>query len=368
MLRFFRIYLLPGAILQSVNIGGGYGTGRELVEFFTRHGMGNGLSGMLLATVCMSLTFALSLSFATRFRVYDYRSFFKLLIGRYWFLFEILGVTLFVVVLAVMGAAAGAILNQQLGVPPLTGGVLMLTAVVTLNYFGREWVTRVLASWSVLLYAVFISYFVAVLADPNHVFDPVALEFSLNGDWLVSALQYALYNVSAIPIILYAARAIETQRQAAISGLVGGLVTMFPGILFHISFAGAYPAVLSESLPVYYMFDNLSLPLLQACYLVMLFGTFVETGAGNMQGFIERLDTWWTERTGHALSRLQHAGFAGTALLVAGALSSIGIVNLIAEGYGTLAWGYLAIYLIPLFTLGLARLRRAGPVAGQTAI
>ena len=35
MLRLLKIYLLPGAVLQSVMIGGGYGTGRELVEFFT---------------------------------------------------------------------------------------------------------------------------------------------------------------------------------------------------------------------------------------------------------------------------------------------------------------------------------------------
>lgn len=33
---FFRKYLLPGLVFQSLTIGGGYGTGRELVEFFLR--------------------------------------------------------------------------------------------------------------------------------------------------------------------------------------------------------------------------------------------------------------------------------------------------------------------------------------------
>ena len=32
----FKKYLLPGFVFQSVTIGGGYGTGRELVEYFGR--------------------------------------------------------------------------------------------------------------------------------------------------------------------------------------------------------------------------------------------------------------------------------------------------------------------------------------------
>ena len=35
---FFRKYLLPGFVFQSIVIGGGYGTGRELVEFFLKFG------------------------------------------------------------------------------------------------------------------------------------------------------------------------------------------------------------------------------------------------------------------------------------------------------------------------------------------
>ena len=362
MLRLLKIYLLPGAVLQSVMIGGGYGTGRELVEYFTRHGMGGGLLGMLLATVLISAIFAVSLALAVRFQAYDYRTFFKILLGRAWFLFEILGVLLFIVVLAVMGAAAGQIVETELGLPAIGGGVIMLAAVVTLNFFGRDWVTRVLASWSVLLYAVFIAYFLSVIwqLQSSVGLGSIAEKFSweVNGDWLVGGLQYALYNVAGIPIILYAARAVETQRQAMASGAIGGMIAMLPGILFHLSFSGAYPAILDQPLPVYYMFDTLAAPLLQGLYLLVLFGTFVETGAGNIQGFIERLDNWWVERTGMPLNRINHGAVAGVALLASGTLSVFGIVNLIAQGYGTLAWGYLFVYLIPLFSVGVYRLTR----------
>ena len=35
---FFQRVILPGFILQSVLIGGGYATGRELVQFFLSSG------------------------------------------------------------------------------------------------------------------------------------------------------------------------------------------------------------------------------------------------------------------------------------------------------------------------------------------
>jgi uncharacterized membrane protein YkvI len=355
--RFLRIYILPGAILQSVNIAGGYGTGRELVEFFTRHGMANGFAGMLLATALMSMVFALSLALASRFQAYDYRTFFKVLLGRGWFLFEILAVVLFVLVLAVMGAAAGEILSREFGVPRAAGGAMLLAAVVTLNYFGRDWVTRTLASWSAFLYLVFIAYFVTILATTGP-FPIEAFQWQPGNAWALSSFQYALYNVAAIPVILYAARAIETQRQAIVAGLAGGVITMLPAMMFHLSFVGAYPAVIAEALPVYFMFEGLSVPVLHGLYLLVLFGTFVETGAGNIQGLIERLDRWWQERRGTALSRTVHAAVAAVALILSALLSMVGVVDLIAGGYGRIAWGYLAVFLIPLFTVGLFRLLR----------
>ena len=97
-----------------------------------------------------------------RYQAYDYRHFFQLLLGRAWVVFEILLVVLFVLVLAVMGSAAGGILKDSFGLPERAGAVVMLVLVVILTFFGRDLITRVLASWSVLLYAVFLSYFVAI--------------------------------------------------------------------------------------------------------------------------------------------------------------------------------------------------------------
>jgi len=366
MTKWVSIYILPGAVLQSVMIGGGYGTGRELVEFFTRFGIVGGVYGILLATAGMAIVVAISYEIARVHGAYDYRSFFRVLLGRFWPAFEVLAGLLYLLVLAVIGAAAGSILRSELGLPNAVGIGVMLAAVVVLNFYGRNAVTRFLALWSIALYAVFITYFVFVAGRMGDAFTAGLAEASATRGWTQSGFQYLLYNVAGLPVLLYAARAIETRRQALVSGCIAAMIAMVPGLLFHLSFAAHYPEVLNEPLPVYAMLALLGAPWLTLCYLVVLFGTFIETGAGAIQGFIERLDAWRAEKALSPLSRSQHALLAAGLMVFAGLMSTVGIIGLIANGYGTIAWGFLVVYLVPLFTIGLYRLTRTTPAAGMT--
>jgi uncharacterized membrane protein YkvI len=50
---FFKKYLLPGFVFLGVVIAGGYGTGRELVEYFLQYGTLGGILGMLLITTTL---------------------------------------------------------------------------------------------------------------------------------------------------------------------------------------------------------------------------------------------------------------------------------------------------------------------------
>ena len=57
--KFVRIYLVPGAVFQSILVGGGYGTGREVVEYFTRFGPTGGLLSAGLACAIFILVLVL---------------------------------------------------------------------------------------------------------------------------------------------------------------------------------------------------------------------------------------------------------------------------------------------------------------------
>jgi uncharacterized membrane protein YkvI len=356
--RFFRVYIVPGAVFQSVMIGGGYGTGREIVEFFTSYGFLGGLLGMGIAFACMAVILALTFEFARLFKVYDYRNFFKQLLGPGWVAFELLIILLFLLVLAVLASAAGNILRDHLGISYTAGLAILLAVVGLLTFFGRELIARVLTFWSFFLYAVFITFFILVFSrDWAPISEAMGHAEILDG-WWRSGFKYALYNIAAAPLLLYVARVFETRAEAMRSGVIAGAIAMLPALVFQVTFFANYPDILQQPIPTYWMMNNLGLDILLIVYTIMLFGTFIETGAGMLQGINERIDAWLEEKRGRGLGRVAHAALAMSAIAVSALLSLLGITVLIARGYGSMAWGFLLVYVIPLLSIGAWRIFR----------
>mgnify|MGYP001828949639 CR=1 FL=1 len=357
--RVFRVYIVPGAVFQSVMVGGGYGTGREIVEYFTGYGFLGGLLGLGVAFVALALILALTFVFARLFKAYDYRSFFKQLLGRGWVAFEVLIILQFLLVLAVLASAAGNILSDNFGMPYGVGLSIMLVVVGVLTFYGRDVIAKALTFWSFFLYAVFLAFFVAVFANN---WTPIVEEFGradvLSG-WWRSGLKYAMYNVASAPLLLYVARDFECRSEALRSGVVAGAIAIVPAVIFQVAFFSVYPTILDQKIPVYWMMVQLGMTTMLVIYSVMLFGTFIETGAGMLQGINERIDAYLVEKRGHALTRTSHSLIAVIAIITSAILSLWGITNLIAEGYGTMAWGFLGVYVLPLVTIGFLRIKRS---------
>lgn len=337
-------------------VGGGYGTGREIVEYFTNYGALGGLLGLCVTFAALALVLALTFEFSRLFQVYDYRNFFKSLLGQGWIAFEVLIILEFLLILAVLASASGNIVRDYFGIPYVAGLMIMLAVVGVLTFYGREVITKVLTFWSFFLYVVFLSFFVLVFSDH---WTPIIKAFSsakVVDGWWRSGIQYALYNVSAAPLLLYVARGFESRAETLRSGAIAAAIAVVPALLFQIAFFGAYPAILSQPIPVYWLMDRLGMMVLLLIYTVMLFGTFIETGAGMLQGINERLDAYLVERRGSGLSRLAHALIGVLTIVASAVLSLWGITNLIAAGYGTMAWGFLGVYVVPLLTIGLFRI------------
>lgn len=366
---FVRKYLIPGAVFQSVLVGGGYGTGREIVEFFTQYGAWGGLLGLGVTIVCWILVLAATWEFARIFQVYDYRTFFQELLGRFWVVFEILFVLMFVMVLAVVASAAGEILETRFGIPYAVGIVAMLALVGALTFFGREIVTRSLALWTVFLYGMFLFYFVtAWIQSGGTILTELGGGEVVQG-WARSGFQYAVYNLFIVPAILFSTRALETRREVMGSAVAAAFICAVPAVLFHLSFLGDYPAVLAQEIPVYAVITSLGVGALLGIYLIALFGTFIETGAGLIQGSIERVDGMLEEQRGTSLRPWHRAALAMLGIGLSAGLATVGIITLIARGYGTIAWGFLAVYVIPVVTLGMWKVRqRTRQERGERAV
>jgi uncharacterized membrane protein YkvI len=354
---FFKKYLLPGFVFQSVVIAGGYGTGREIVEYFLNYGPLGGLLGMLITTAMWSVILAVTFEFARNFRGYDYRTFFKTLLGPFWLVFEILYLVLLFIVLAVIGSAAGVLLRDNFGIPYIVGVTVMLAAIGFLTFKGSGLIEKFLSSWSILLYIIYGIFLIAALVK----FGPqIGESFSkgivLSG-WSLGGFKYALYNLGIIPAILFCVKHIETRREAISAGLIGGVIGIVPGFLFYIAVSGFYPAVLPVEVPAVFVLEKIGSPLLLITFQVILFGTLIETGTGFIHAVNERL---------HSSLKAKHKEFpqwlrplvAVVLLLIGLGFSTFGLIDLIAKGYGTISWGFFIVFIIPVMSLGIYKIKR----------
>ena len=210
--RFIRIYLVPGAVFQSILVGGGYGTGREVLEYFTRFGALGGLWAAAVALVIFCIVLSLTFEIGRIFSAYDYRAFFKLLLGRFWFIYEIAGFILMMLVFAVLISAGSGVLSERFGVPVWVGMSLVFLLVGGLEFMGREVVMKVLTFWSVVLYVVFATFLFLVF---NAIGDQMLEVFQtgeVHAGWGESGFKYAMYNMTGAPIILYVAREFTSRK------------------------------------------------------------------------------------------------------------------------------------------------------------
>lgn len=355
----FQKYFLPGFVFQSVVIGGGYGTGRELVEFFLTDGPAAGLLGIVVSMVIWSLVLAISFEFARRQKAYDYRSFINSLLGKGWIGYELVYVIGMILVVSVLGSAAGELVAEVFAIPAIIGIITMILVVGMLVFFGTSLIENVLSIWSFALYAVYIVLIIAALfIFGTSIGENISLTRE-GSNWMLSGARYAAYNVGIMPAMLFSVRHIETRREAVISGSLAGVIAMLPGALIYIAMLSQYPDILSVPIPADFLLSRMNMPVLRLVFQIVLFGTLIETGVGLIHGFNERISSTYEEK-GARMPRLLRFGIALTILVLAIFIAdAIGIVDLIASGYGALTWGYWVVFVIPILTVGLWRILKS---------
>lgn len=355
----FRRFLLPGFAFKAVVIGGGYATGREIAEFFLPAGPWGGLAAMLLATAIWSLVAAATFWFARRTGSLDYRAFFVALLGRGWVLFEIAYLVFIVLILAVFGAAAGAIGTATFGWPPLAGTLLLLSGITACVAFGNASVERVFLWVSVLLYVTYALFFMLALGSFG---DRIATAFAAapppSGNWPIDGLTYAGYNIIGAIVILPVTRHLTGDRDAVVAGIVAGPLAMLPALLFFISMTAFLPDIANAVLPSDDLLTRLGQPAFHLMFQIMILAALLESGIGGVHAINERI----AHRLSRPLGPLGRAGAALALLLPCMLLADrIGLVALIASGYRLLAWVLILLYVLPLLAVLATRRPAAAP-------
>jgi uncharacterized membrane protein YkvI len=352
----FERWLLPGFAFEAVAVGGGYATGRELAEFFLPSGPWGGLLAIGLAMLIWSVVCVATFLFARATASHDYRTFFRNLLGPFWVAFEATYVVLLVLILAVLGAAAGEIGAAMIGWPTLAGAVALTLAVAVATAYGNIGVERVFKYASIFVYLVYFAFlFFAVTRFGERIAAGFAVPFQTDG-WAVAGVTYASYNLVAAVAILAVVRHLTSSRDAVVAGLLVGPLAMLPAIFFFVCMIGWMPEIAGVALPSDFMLSRLDVPALRILFQLMIFVALLDTGVGCIHAVNERIARTLAERHRELtpVARLLiTAGLLVGSIFVA---ERFGLVALIAKGYRAIAWMFLAVYILPLMTWGVWRL------------
>lgn len=352
---FFKKYLLPGFMFQSVVIVGGYGTGRELMEYFLTLGPISGMLAMGVTTIIWGILCALTFDFARSIKGYDYRSFFMALLGpKLWYLFEISYLCMVIIVLAIIAATTGSVLSIILGYPFNYGAFGLAIVICFLTFKGSKLIEVLFSYWSVFLYITYITFFLVCFALYGDQIQQNLAQSTLNPGWIKNGVVYASYNLGFIPAIFFCLKYINTRKEALCSGVFAGVCAMLPGFLFLIAALSFYPEVVPLEIPSTYIMQKIGNQPLLIVFHIVLLGSLIETGVGMIHAVNERLTHHWTDsgRTPPASFRLISAIIL---LSVSVGVAQLGLSWLIAKGYGTLTWFFLIAYIIPLIFVSILK-------------
>jgi uncharacterized membrane protein YkvI len=357
----FKRWLLPGLGVKAVVIGGGYATGRELAEFFLVRGPWGGLFAILFATLLFSVFCSLTFVAARRFQTYDYKSFFKQLLGPAWHLFEVAYLIFVVLILAVYGAAAGAIGEAVFGAPLWTGTMLLALCIAGIVAFGNKAVEALFRDVSYLLYGVYALFIVLALWKFGDLVPRGFAAYPQSSGWALSGLTYFGYNIIGAVVILPVLRHLLSDRDAVIAGTIAGPLTMLPALLFFVAMVAFYPEVQGATLPSDFLLQRIGFPAFHILFQAMIFAALLESGTSSVHAVNQRIDHAMATHYGKPLSHAQRLGIAVVVLAFCMFLASrFGLVELIATGYRALAYILLATFILPLVTVGVWKLSRAG--------
>jgi uncharacterized membrane protein YkvI len=347
--------VLPGVILQSVLIGGGYATGREIVEYGGKFGAGGWISGLAIF-FGFSLIAFLSMEACRYWKVYNYKSLLKKLIGPGWIAYEIVYLLLAILIIAVMASAAGEILHQTMHLNNWIGVVLITVVVGFLNYKGEETIAKLETIGSV---ALFIAYFIFTFAvfgtkgaaimrtfkDWNTSYLPEAPGMGL---LLWTGILYVGYNLAVYPASFFTFKDIHSRKESFIAAVVSGLMMTIPWFLTYFAIMAYYPdkGVLESTVPWLKMLEEFN-PMLIVVFGIVVGWTLIETATGMIHAFISRIETEAIQK-GKPLQKITKAYISLAALIASLILSQVGIIDLVAKGYTMMAYAMIAVYAVPL--------------------
>ena len=356
-------YILPGVLLQSVLIGGGYATGREIYSYGAKFGAMGWISGLTIG-IGFALFAFLTFEICRIYKVYDYKNYIRQVIGPLWPVMDILTVLIAIVLIAVMAAATGSIF-EQVGLPNILGSVVIVFLCGLLNFKGSKVIEKFESVGTVLLYGGYILFTIIVLVKKGGNIPQVfaAMDTSAVGGSVTlplciwTGILYVAYNINEIPMGMFSLTRQTKRKETLVSGIIAGLLMVIPWFLSYFAMMCFYgdTSIVGADVATPWMEMIKAVnggPVLLGLFSLVMGWTLVETATGCIHMIIDRFDVALAERGNAKMSDRKRGLITVATLIAALLLSRIGVVTLIEKGYSYLSYGFILFYLLPTLIIG----------------
>ncbi len=315
------------AVYIGTVVGAGFATGKEIVEFFSQFGF-FGFISILMSGYLFIMIGSKMMRMAAQIEAKSYQEFNEHLFGKwpskiinFFMLIMLLGVS------AVMLAGAGAVFEEQLGLPKYVGAFLTIFLSYIVMLVGTKglfavntFVVPIMISFSLIL--MFLS-----LKMPNFIEQLLFIPHATDG-WksVIAPFSYAALNLGlAQAVLVPVATEVKDDWTIKWGGILGGLGLTLILIASHFTLI-MLPNVELYEIPMAIIMKNLA-PFFYWIFILVIYGEIFTSVIGNVFGLDRQLKQYMPIPTMMSV----------TAIFIVSYL--ISLVN-----YGT-----LLSYLYPLF-------------------
>ncbi len=328
-----------GSAFIGIIVGAGFASGQEILQFFSSFGylgiVGSVIAAILFAFLGMNLT-----QLGSRLQTQSHKDVIYHICGRYLGIFVDILITFFLFgVTVVMFSGAGAIFEEQFGLPAFVGSLFMAVitiASVTLN------VQKVIGLISaitpfLLVLVILIAGYSLFHYDPSSIdMDAAVAKTSpAASNWVMGALLYVSYNIAAgVAMITVIGGTVKDHKVAGRGGIIGGLGLGLLILLINISMLTQLEKVADVAMPMITLSNEIH-PVVGFLMAIVLIGMIYNTAVAMLYAFSARV------------VKPQKPSFKVFTVLfgvIAFIASFLGFVNLVGTVYPIT--GYLGILLI----------------------
>ncbi|BAQ10080.1 hypothetical protein OXB_1609 [Bacillus sp. OxB-1] len=333
-----------GAAFIGLIVGAGFASGQEILQFFTSFGYA-GIAGSLVATALFAFIGMNLTQLGSRLQSASHKDVIYHICGRYLGVVVDFIITFFLFgVTVVMLSGAGAIFEQQFGIPSIIGSIVVTAlAILTITLNVKRVIALISAVTPFLLVLVIIIMVYSLMnfdASSAEIAAAVEQQKPAAANWILGALLYVSYNIAAgASMLTVMGGTVKDQKVAGWGGIIGGIGLGLLILLINISMLTRLSEISEVPMPMLFLANQMS-PIIGIIMTIVLLGMIYNTAVGMLYAFTARLIQPDTPK---------FKGFAVLFGVVAFGVSFIGFITLVGTVYPTM--GYLGFTLIGAIVL-----------------